>query len=166
MVKQSGQTRARCVLLRNLQEPEMVPPVPTPATNASTLPSVCSHTSGPAIVCRAQHPAPVPWTSRRPSHSQSSRQLFRGLPLLRGLNRPKQKRPSQVQSSRPSLFRSWSGTNRCPPPSTICCHVRIFSWSRAHREMPAQSHNPPTTRTQAEKSRKDSSRKEPNRHKP
>ena len=34
---------------RNFPTPEMVPPVPTPATKTSTLPSVCSQISGPVV---------------------------------------------------------------------------------------------------------------------
>ena len=35
---------------RNLAVPEMVPPVPTPATIAVTVPSVSAQTSGPVVL--------------------------------------------------------------------------------------------------------------------
>ena len=41
-------------LLRKRPTPEMVPPVPTPATKWEIRPAVCSHSSGPVVAaCEA-----------------------------------------------------------------------------------------------------------------
>ena len=44
----TARTEALCSF-RYLAVPEMVPPVPTPATMASTVPSVSAQTSGPVV---------------------------------------------------------------------------------------------------------------------